>query len=72
VPAFGIKSLSKLMPIMNEGAKHFVAHVNVNANQGTAFDISAALHEQTFSLIASAALGESTEFIDDHSHDLRR
>jgi cytochrome P450 len=71
VPAFGIKSLGKLMPLMNEGAKKFVAHVDINAKEGTAVDISEALHEQTFGLIASAALGESTEFIDKYNVEIR-
>jgi cytochrome P450 len=71
IPAFGIKSLRKLMPLMNEGAKNFVAHVDINAKEGTTLDISEALHEQTFGLIASAALGESTEFIDKYNEEIR-
>lgn len=72
VPAFALKSLSKLMPLMNEGAKKFVRHIDRHAKDASTVDISEALHEQTFALIASAALGETTDFIDEHSDPLRK
>jgi cytokinin trans-hydroxylase len=70
-PAFTVKSLAKLMPIMAAGASSVVEELNVAASGGQPVDIWATFHHIAFLLIGHSAIGEESEWLNENAEAMQ-